>query len=808
MTARILLSCIVFLAIAIAATAQQPVVLKRDAGRPHSIGHDTSSLPMWEETVTLGPAGPCSLLELYVYFTGTTPETDTIWIVGDPSEGALPPTSNVWSYNALADPIIVHYDGTPGWDTIDMRAAKLHYDGYDRVVVQHRLKPEGPWFAIDSNGAGGASVLYDPFNFPSPDFPILGRYLLARGDFMVRALITYDFPNGTSSASAPKATMADVAKTVGLVDTAGRALVGARASVADWNGDGWDDLAIGSRFYQNKGDGTFRDVTNTIGIAAGATVWGDYDNDGHLDCYAANGGAGDRIYHNKGDGTFADATSASGFSNPYPTVTPIWFDYDHDGKLDLYISNGRTSDVSGNEQYFPDQLWRGAGNGTFTNVTEAADINDAEMAGSPAGDTYLDCWGASPCDYDGDGWTDIFVATYRLAPDLLYRNRHDGTFEEKGAATGVRGVPTAEPYYFGHGIGCDWADYDNDGLMDVAVGNLGHPDSRGQYSNPSMVFHHNADAGNTFTEVHRKLGIKFFEMNAAVVWADLDLDGWQDLWHCQYSYNRQGQNGEVRRLSRLYINDGPAAGFHMTDRTWHTGPLIHGAWTAVRTDFDRDGDLDLLVASPTDAVKLFRNSMPRNGSWLAFRLTGSPANSVSMDAYGTSVTVYTGGGMRLVRDLQGGGGGATASQNTNVLHFGIGQNASADSVVVRYPDGTSTTYNSVLGNASYTIPYHGAIVSTSGVQTAPADATGMTLSDVRFAGGDAISFVLQVPPKAPDVQVQLIDVLGGQVASCSIADAVSGPRTVQLGRVVPGGVYFLRAAAGNLSTTSKVSYAR
>jgi hypothetical protein len=784
-----------------AASQTTPVLLKRDNGTAR--GHDVSAA-MWEETMTLTTTGPCRLLELHIYYDGTKAGKDTVWIVGDPAEGAVPPTSNVWSYNALAAPVVMSYDGTPGWDTIDLRAANIHYDGYDRIVIQHRVNTGGPWFAIDNNGTSSTSVIYDPFTYPA-NFPIPGLYTLAKGDLMVRALVEYDFPTSTGSQPPPAATFGDAAKAVGLVDAAGKPLKSARVSVADWNGDGWDDIAIGSNFFQNKGDGTFRSVNSEIGIAsAGASVWGDFDNDGHLDCYAINGGAGDRIYRNDGDGSFTDITATSGFENPYPTVTPIWFDYNHDGKLDIFIANGRTEN-NGVEEYFPDQLWRGNGNGTFTNVTDDSYISVSENLGSPDGFSFLDCWGAAPCDYDNDGWTDIFVATYRLAPDLLLRNLHDGVFSDEAVTVGVQGAPTDVPYYFGHGIGVDWGDYNNDGNVDLMVGNLGHPDLRGLNSNPSLLYKNLGAPAYTFEEVHHDVGIKFFEMNAGVVWLDLDLDGYLDLWHCQYAYEPSGANAP-KRLSRVYFNQGPASNYRMLDRTWHTGPVIHGAWTAARGDFDRDGDIDLIAASPTEAVKLFLNNLDRNGEWLSFRLVGSPVNNVPMDGYGTRIMVYAGGKMML-RELQGGGGGTTGTQNSNVLHFGIGRTSSADSVVVRYPNGTSRTYTNVAGNASYTIPYQGDLLMTSGVALEEKSERSLRLSGAGFNGNDFV-FHLHAPALRGDIQAEVVNSLGSVIASGSFAGGTSGMRSLRADAAVASGIYFVRVIAGGESVVEKVSVVR
>src|SRR5579883_214415 len=397
-----------------------------------------SGLPLWEESVMLMPKGPCKLVKLYVYFVGTSKLQDTIWLAGDASEGLTPPSHYVWDHNLLTDPIVFTPPGKTGWDTIDVSDRNVRSDGYDRIVVQHRLHSNGNTFGYTRTlSMPVASFLYDPWTANTQFYNIPGILYLGSGDYMVRLGVQYDYPSGDTSQPPPAPTLINVTKTAGL--TSNNAIIQSdRVSVVDWNGDGWDDIAIGSKFFQNNGDGTFKDVSSTVNIAASASIWGDFDNDGKIDCYAINGGAGDKLYRNNGDGTFTDVTAKSGLSNPYPTVTPIWFDYDHDGYLDLFIANGRSVDAQGNETYHPDQLWHNNQDGTFTNVSTTAQI--------PLGDPppYYDCWGAGPCDYDGDGWPDIFVATYRLAPDLLYHNLHNGTFEEVSAQTGVQGDETSD----------------------------------------------------------------------------------------------------------------------------------------------------------------------------------------------------------------------------------------------------------------------------------------------------------------------------------------------------------------------------
>lgn len=795
MNIRTLLATAILLGSTAAALAQ-PVLIRRDN---NTRGGVHANAVGQEESVVLTPAGPCRVLEAHIYMDGTVAKTDTIWIVGDPAEGAIPPTRFVRGYNTLTDPIIFQYDGKPGWDTIDLRDRGISSDGYDRIVIQHDLKQGGPFFAVDNNRAAGppySSFLFDPAKMNSSNFP--GVYSLAGGDFMIRLLVEYDFPQGSGSQAPPAPTLVDVTWAAGIRSASGDTLKGSRVSVVDFDGDGLDDIVAGSRFFRNRNGMVFEDVSSTVNIAASATVWGDFNNDGKIDCYAVNGGAGDRLYRNNGNLSFTDVTAESGLSNPAPTVGPIWFDADADGWLDLFIANGRTEGASG-EEYFQDRLWRNNGDGTFSDITATSGIPAAEPA------PYNDCWGATACDYNNDGLTDIFVATYRLAPDVLYRNNGDGTFTNVAQETGVQGNPTADPSYFGHGIGSDWGDFDNDGLVDLAVGNLGHPDWRGSFSNPSLIFH-NQGPGSAFQERHQQMGLKFFEMNAGIMWADLDLDGYLDLWQSQYAYQAAGASGEPRRLSRVYINGGPDDSYKLHDQTWKTGALIHGAWTVSHGDFDRDGDPDLVVASPHDGIKIFRNDITPRGNWIGIRLIGSPEHNVNMDAYGSTVTVHVADRIYM-RDLQGGGGGATATQESNELLFGLGDlgfTGLIDSVSVRFADRTTRVFTGLDPTRHYKLGYDGSVTLGPGssVENATSPAGGLTISDARF---DGVGFRLDLSTPAPS-RIDVYDAGGGLVASGRSSGSRSA-RVVPRGAVASG-LYVLRVSAGGSTAVAKVIVTR
>ena len=707
---RILLLCCLLLFSQSFLPLSSQVLLQRDDGK---IGGNHSNLPAGsEETVILAPKGPCSVVDLQIYLSGTRSGKDTILIVGDPSEGAIVATQWVWHYNTLAS-FEIDYPGKPGWYTIDTKNSGIHPDGYDRIVVQHRTKSGGPYFSIDGSAQATpyGSYLLNPFVNNSLGGP--GNYYLASGDFLVRASVVYDYPSGSASVPPPFPTLLDITRQAGITSTDGKPISADQVSVSDWNSDGYDDIAIGSKFFENQKNGTFKDVSSKVNISAGATAWGDIDNDGKPDCFALNGWGNDKIYRNNGDGTFTDITASTKIVNNYPGVTPLFLDYNHDGKIDLFIANGRKAEtVNGQyiETYYPDQLWKNNGDGSFSNVTATCGIASAELA------PYYDCWSASVCDYNTDGWPDIFVANYRLAPDKLFKNNKDGTFTDVGATSGAQGVPTLQAGYFGHGMGSDWGDFNNDGFPDLAVGNLGHPDWRGAVSNPSLIFKNNGAPNYTFSEMHQEMGLKFFEMNAGILWFDANLDGNLDLWHSQYAYEAAGTNGAPSRYSRMYLNQGSAANYRMNDATWQLGSLIHGAWSAARLDFDGDGDEDLLVASPTENLKLFRNDIARMGNWVKFRLAGNPAKGVTMDAFGSSVTVYSAGN-KFFRQLSGSTVGARCSQSSNELHFGVGQATKLDSVVVQFPDGTAQKYVGLQANRQYSITYASANAVAMGVPT-------------------------------------------------------------------------------------------
>ncbi|MBI1840298.1 MAG: VCBS repeat-containing protein [Verrucomicrobia bacterium] len=363
-------------------------------------------------------------------------------------------------------------------------------------------------------------------------------------------------------------------------------LAGKSTAVAwgDANNDGWIDLFVAGNthnFYTNNGNGGFTRV-NTGGIAldggGNGAVWGDYDNDGFLDLYVANGG-NNSLYRNKGNGSFVTVTT-NGLGDASGNLTfGAWADYDRDGDLDLFVASGFSK--------APNSLFHNNGDGTFTRLAQSPLVADEpQYSQGPAWADYdNDGWpdlfvpnardyynGGTPqraflyhnlgkgrfekitnsvvsttlggfaCgawgDYDNDGFLDLFVCGYANGSSpqrhFLYHNQGDGTFT---VVTNAGSIVTDT----GYDQGCAWADYDNDGFLDLFIA------SGGPGAFKDFLYHNNGDG--TFTRVTRGSLVNDNGEGAGCAWADFNRDGFPDL----YVSNFQNQTDEA---NALYLNNG------------------------------------------------------------------------------------------------------------------------------------------------------------------------------------------------------------------------------------------------------------
>ena len=455
-----------------------------------------------------------------------------------------------------------------------------------------------------------------------------------------------------------------------------------RVAWGDYDGDGWDDLLLNGRVLMvNRTDGTFTDVTEIAGIGqtgANGGVWADVDNDGDLDFYATSGATSgektDRLWINRGNGTFEDGTeSAGGMTDLYTTEGAAWGDFNADGLVDLYLASYERPRTETFKEYgvgFPDILYRNEGGGVFVNVTEEAGL-------VPPFGEHLSGRGVNWGDYDDDGDLDIFVSNYRLQENFLWRNEGDGTFTNVAPALGVSGRETDG--WWGHTIGSEWGDYDNDGDLDLASANLAHPRYI-EVSDMSMLLRNEGPPSWSFTDGRAAAGIKYAETHSDPAWGDIDADGDLDLFITSI-YQNCG--------TFLYRNVGRG---HFEDITWLAGVRSFNGWGCALSDYDLDGDLDIAVASGS-GFRLFRNDgsakCGRKNHTLLVRVVGTASNASGI---GARVKV-TGAKGTQIREVQGGKG--TTSQHSMGVFFGLGSDGGPVDVEVRFLGGATVVLEGV-----------------------------------------------------------------------------------------------------------------
>jgi hypothetical protein len=504
--------------------------------------------------------------------------------------------------------------------------------------------------------------------------------------------------------------------------------MGSGCAFLDYDGDGNLDLflvnaaplpgspvkgPVFSALYRNRGDGTFEDVTVKAGLnrqqyANGVAV-GDYDNDGHPDLFLSCLGP-DVLFRNNGHGTFTDVTRKAGVSDPYYSTACAWFDYDRDGLLDLFVGNYCTWSPALNricqgafgeymcppEHYRgdPPRLYRNRGDGTFEDVTRKAGLYNS--VGKALGVVVL--------DVDQDGWLDLVVAN-DLEPNLLFRNNGNGTFTEMGVEAGVAYSPAGKARA---GMGIDSADVAGDGREAILIGNN---------TREGLAFFY-ADSGKpspgspSFTDIADAAGVyapSLPFLTFGTLFVDLDNDGLKDIFavngHVNERIEQSGENTYYAQRPMLFRNTG---GARFTEVTVQAGEVLQERIVArglAAGDFDRDGDLDLLVSVCNGKPRLLRNDTPDGRHWLAVRLRGTKSNRSGI---GTRVTLEAGG-----RRQQGWvrSGSSYLSACDLVAWFGLDDRATVERLTLHWPSGTEETLENVAADREILVEEGRGIVS-------------------------------------------------------------------------------------------------
>jgi len=449
-----------------------------------------------------------------------------------------------------------------------------------------------------------------------------------------------------------------------------------RIAWGDYNNDGFDDILFnGNVLLKNNTDGTFSDVNDVAGISRGKTnggIWADIDRDGFLDFYASSSAQAqeDKLWKNNGYGTFVDITSSSPISDTLQTEGAGWGDINGDLYPDLYIANYEHGGVYDKE---PDFLFKNLTHGLFKDVTieeQIIPLFNEDQAGRGVN------WG----DFNNDGLLDIFVSNYRLDKNFLWKNSKGKGFQNVAEESGVEG--TYVDGWYGHTIGSEWGDFDNDGDLDLICANLAHPRYI-KFSDKTQLFVNDIKK-NRFYDIREIAGITYDECHSDPSWGEVNGDGYLDLFITSIYPNRR---------SYLYLNNGDRT---FTDITYLAGVRTFNSWGAAFSDYDNDGDLDLLVCSG-EGVHLFRNdTTPKH--WLKVKIVDENG---STPLIGTRIEVIQ-NKMKQIREIEGGKG--TTNQHSMTQYFGFPAGYDV-SINVLYLDGSTQKYQKQKINQTITIQY-------------------------------------------------------------------------------------------------------
>ncbi len=496
---------------------------------------------------------------------------------------------------------------------------------------------------------------------------------------------------------------------------------GSGVAMFDYDGDGLQDLFFVNgttlegfpkgqeprpHLYRNKGNARFEDVTVAAGLndqfgwGQGACA-GDYDNDGFPDLSVTYYGQ-NRLFHNTGRGRFEDVTAAAGVSGPRTRwgTGCAFIDYDRDGRLDLFVANYIDLDLA--TAPTPDNglcrykgepvacgppgltggrnaLYHNDGGGRFADVSDASGILRA------AGTFGL---GVSTLDFDDDGWTDLYVAN-DSNPSALYRNRHDGTFEDIAVKAGCAYSQDGKPQA---GMGVGVGDYDRNGTTDILKTNFAG-DTTTLYANMGDGFCEDRtfDSG---------LGLNTRWLGWGAGFADFDNDGWLDIFlvngHVYPEVRKLRTEAGYEQRKVIYRN--VKGRFEdVTDRLGPPATTPKAGRGAAFGDVDNNGTIDVAINNVHDTPDLFLTKAPPEQRWLLLRLVGTTSNR---SAIGARVRIVTGKEFQ-VHEVRG--GGSYLSQNDLRVHAGLGTAASADRIEVRWPNGREELWENIASNQVLTL---------------------------------------------------------------------------------------------------------
>ena len=531
---------------------------------------------------------------------------------------------------------------------------------------------------------------------------------------------------------------------------------GGGAAIGDFNNDGLDDIYFtanmkSNALYINQGNFKFKEIAAAAGVDC-PTGWktgvalADVNADGFLDIYVCYSGKGNpdnrrnKLFINNGNLTFRESGASYGLDEPGYTTHAAFFDYDKDGDLDAYILNHNVVVIrefefakakATRDPYAGHKLLRND-NGVFHDVSEAAGIKGNPLAFG---------LGIATADINKDGWVDLYVSNDYVEPDYIYINNGDGTFTDR--------MPEYVQHISYFSMGCDISDVNNDGLSDIFTVDMLPEDNRRQkllygpenyehyalmvlngfyFQNMRNMLHLNNGNG-TYSEIGQFAGVSKTDWSWAPLFGDYDNDGWKDLFITN-GYYRDYTNRDFLKYKGDYYFE-MAKEKHKAD-TFHlvtsmTSTPVHNymyrnngdltfadkstEWGfagknfsngAAYGDFDNDGDLDLVINHQNETASVFRNqSRERNPDkhYLQVILKGTGQNTQGI---GAQLTVWNEGKQQFLEHTTAHGFQSSISGR---LHVGMGNYASADSVVVVWPDGAVQRFKNVKADQLVSLSY-------------------------------------------------------------------------------------------------------
>jgi len=537
-------------------------------------------------------------------------------------------------------------------------------------------------------------------------------------------------------------------------------------SWGDFDNDGYVDLFVTNLdsdvpenhfLYQNNGDGSFTRVNQGQIVNEGgafSSSWGDFDNDGDLDIVVLNSGSqffpapNTSLYANSGDGTFEEITEGFGF-NTATSLSSSWADYDNDGHLDLFIADASSTKSN--------TLLHNNGDGSFAEITEGDLVNDVFRAG-----------GCSWADFDNDGNTDLFVAN-RVGNNFLYHNNGKGSFVK---ITEGPIVNDGAPSYSG-----SWADFDNDGDLDLFVTNSGN------FGN--FLYINNSDG--TFTKIVKGdiVGDKGTCYSSS--WGDFDNDGDLDL----FVSNANPQS------NFMYSNNGDGTFTKITQGAIVTdiGASAGCSWS----DFDNNGSLDLFVSNFNSENNFLYANNGNANNWINIKCVGVVSNKSAIGARVMVKAHIEGASFWQMREISGQTG--LFAQNSLNAEFGLGDATMIDSIMVKWPaSGIVDVLIDIPANQFLTVTEGSGTTSVNGQKPLPESFELFQNYPNPFNPSTTISYFV---PHSGFVTLRIYDVLGREVKVLFNGVQTAGRHKIIFDAgPLPSGIYFYKLRVNPSSASS------